>query len=88
MQIAETQRQCPLLLWRNHLLPQKHHPVAQYRMIKLFKLIIAQRTRQIRTSDLCANVRPQRVMLRRSLIVLSPCRASGDAEARADPVLK
>ena len=45
MQIAETQRQCALLLRRNHLLTQKHHLVTQYRVIKLFKLIIAQRTR-------------------------------------------
>ena len=41
MQFAKTLGQRALLLRRNGLIAQKHHLMAQYRMVKLFKLIIA-----------------------------------------------
>ena len=41
MQFAKTLGQRALLLRCNGLIAQKHHLMAQYRMVKLFKLIIA-----------------------------------------------
>ena len=41
MQFAKTLGQRALLLRRNSLIAQKHHLMAQHRMVKLFKLIIA-----------------------------------------------
>ncbi len=41
MQFAKTLGQRALLLRRNSLSAQKHHLMAQHRMVKLFKLIIA-----------------------------------------------
>ena len=41
MQFDKTLGQRALLLRRNSLIAQKHHLMAQHRMVKLFKLIIA-----------------------------------------------
>ena len=41
MQFAKTLGQRALLQRRNSLIAQKHHLMAQYSMVKLFKLIIA-----------------------------------------------
>ena len=41
MQLAKTLGQRALLQRRNSLIAQKHHLMAQHRMVKLFKLIIA-----------------------------------------------
>ena len=41
MQFAKTLGQRALLLRRNNLIAQKYHLMAQHRMVKLFKLIIA-----------------------------------------------
>ncbi|MPN38863.1 hypothetical protein SDC9_186388 [bioreactor metagenome] len=73
MQIAKALGQRPLLLWRNGLFAQEHHLMAQYRMIKLLKLIVAQRTGQIRPGDLCADVRPQRGNAQTFTHWTSPC---------------
>lgn len=40
MQLAKTLGQRALLLRRNGLFTQKHHLMTQYRMVKLFKLVI------------------------------------------------
>ena len=40
MQFAKTLGQRALLLRRNGLFTQKHHLMTQYRMVKLFKLVI------------------------------------------------
>lgn len=70
MQVAKTQRQRPLLLWCDRLLAQEHHLMTKYRVVQLFKLVIAQRSRQIRPGDLRTYIGPSGIMLRRSLIVL------------------
>ncbi len=60
--------------------------MAQHRVIQLLKLVVAQRAGNIDAGNLRANIGAQRVMLKRSLIVLLHARASGAAATRAAPV--
>ena len=58
VQVAKAQRQFTLLLRGNQLFAQEHHLVAKHRVIQLFKLVIAQRTGQVRAGNLCTDIRP------------------------------
>ena len=73
VQIAKALSQRALLLWRDSLFAQEHHLMSQYRMVKLLKLIVAQRTGQIRPRDLRADIRPQRGNAQTFTHWTSPC---------------
>ena len=60
MQVAKAQGEIPLLFGRNVLLAKEHDLMAQYRVIQLLKLVVAQRAGNVDAGNLRANIWPQR----------------------------